>query len=178
MGDVSDARCCNCEIPAARLDERGWCEQCWIERGASHQLFHDLEELVKQSLDTGVLTPAQLQEALRMSLANVDGPLPGTGFRRESVETEERGVWEVPSSAFDHEAGVQRRRNRIALLRTMTRLSLEAVAEKIGVAVEEVALWEQDVLPAEEHAAAAASMCALFEVSPEFVFGLESGEVA
>ena len=60
----------------------------------------------------------------------------------------------------------------------MARLSLEAVAEKIGVPVEDVALWEQDVLPAEEHAAAAASMCALFGASPAFVFGLESGEAA
>jgi hypothetical protein len=99
MGDVIDARCCNCEIPAARVDENGWCEQCWLDLGASHQLFHDLEELVKQTLDTGVLTPAQLQEALRMSVEDSAGVvLAGTGFRRESVETEERGVWEAPRS--------------------------------------------------------------------------------
>jgi hypothetical protein len=139
-----------------------------------NQLFYELEELVKQALDAGVLTSAQLQDALRMSLADSDGALTGTGFRREPVETDERGIWHVPSSAFDTDP--VDRRNRIALLRTMARLSLEAVAEKIGVPADEVALWEQDVLPADEHAAAAAAMCVLFGVSPAFVFGLEGGE--
>jgi DNA-binding XRE family transcriptional regulator len=135
----------------------------------AYQLFHDLEALVKQALDADVLTSTQLQEALRMSFENVDGPLAGTGFRREPVETDERGIWHVPSSAFD--SAPRGRRNRIALLRHMGRLSVEAVAEKIGVPVQDVALWEQDVLPAEQDATAAATLCSLFGVSPEFVFG-------
>jgi hypothetical protein len=176
MGVAIESRCCNCQTIVARLDENGWCEQCWLGLRPAYQLFHDLEALVKQALDADLLTSTQLQEALRMSFENVDGPLAGTGFRRAPVEApNERGIWHIPSSAFD--AAPRGRRNRVALLRHMARLSLEAVAEKIGVPVEEVALWEQDVLPADEQAAAAASMCALFCASPAFVFGLE-GEAA
>jgi hypothetical protein len=175
MSVAIESRCCNCQTIVARLDENGWCEQCWLNRNSVHQLFHDLEALVAQALETGVLTPAQLQEAVRMSFENVDGPLAGTGFRREPVDApNERGIWHVPPSAFDSDS--RGCRNRIALLRHVARLSLEAVAEKIGVPMDVVALWEQDVLPADEHAAAAASMCALFCASPAFVFGLEREE--
>jgi hypothetical protein len=176
MSVAIESRCCNCQNIAARLDEDGWCEQCWLNQCRAYQLFHDLEALVEQALNTGVLTSAQLQEAVRMSFENVDGTLAGTGFWREAVDTSERGIWNLPSSAFDSDP--RGRRNRIALLRHMQRLSLEAVAEKIGVPVEEVALWEQDVLPTDECAAAAASMCVLFRASPAFVFGLDFGEVA
>ena len=55
------------------LDGAGWCEQCWLSLRAAYQLFHDLEALVVQTLDAGVLTPTQLQEALRMSLADSEG---------------------------------------------------------------------------------------------------------
>jgi DNA-binding XRE family transcriptional regulator len=171
MATMTGARCEHCGDYDVRLDENGWCEQCWLGLRPAYQLFYELEELVKQALDAGVLTSAQLQDALRMSLADEDGALTGTGFRREPVETDERGIWHVPPSAFDSDP--PGRRNRIALLRRMARLSLEAVAEKIGVPAEEVALWEQDALPTDEHAAAAAAMCALFCASPAFVFGLE-----
>jgi hypothetical protein len=176
MSVAIESRCEHCGDHDVRLDERGWCEQCWLGLRPAYQLFQDLEEVVKQALDAGVLTSAQLQDALRMSFENVDGPLAGTGFRREPSEApNERGIWHLPPSAFDSDP--RGRRNQIALLRHGARMSLEAVAEKIGVPPEEVALWEQDVLPAEEHAAAAAAMCALFCASPAFVFGLE-GEVA
>ena len=176
MATMTGARCEHCGEHNVRLDENGWCERCWLSLRPAYQLFHDLEALVVQVLDAGMLSAAQLQMAARMSLENVDGTLPGTGFRRESVETDERGVWSMPSSAFDH--GGQRRRNRIALLRHGRRLSLEAVAKKIGVTVEEVALWEQDVLPADEHVGAAAAMCDLLGAAPAFVFGLDPREEA
>jgi DNA-binding XRE family transcriptional regulator len=147
MSIAADPRCCNCQTIAARLDENGWCEQCWLGLRPAYQLFYELEELVKQTLETGVLTAAQLQEALRMSLADEDGTLPGTGFRREAVEMDDRGIWHAPSSAFD-ECG--ERRNQIALLRRSMKLSLEALAARIGVSVQTLALWESDVLPSAE----------------------------
>lgn len=73
-----------------------------------------------------------------MSVANTSGPLTATGFRREAVETTERGVWYAPPSAFDDEDG--RRGNRIASLRRMSGMRLEAVAEQIGMPVEDLAL--------------------------------------
>ena len=147
MATMTGARCEHCGDHDVRLDENGWCEQCWLSRWPAHQLFYELEELVKQTLETGVLTAAQLQEALRMSLADEDGTLPGIGFRREPVETDERGIWHAPSSAFD-ECG--KRRNQIALLRRSMKLSLEAIAARIGVSVQTLALWENDVLPSAE----------------------------
>lgn len=171
------ANCCNCQTIAARVDENGWCEQCRLGLWPAYQLFYELEELVKQTLETGVLTAAQLQEALRMSLADEDGTLPGTGFRREAVEMDDRGIWHVPSSAFDTDP--VDRRNQIALLRRSMKLSLEALAARIGVSVQTLALWEQDGLPAEEDMPAVFAMCNLFGFDGmEFVFGLESGGVA
>jgi DNA-binding XRE family transcriptional regulator len=171
MATMTGARCEHCGDHDVRLDENGWCEQCWLGLRPAHQLFYDLEELVKQTLETGVLTAAQLQEALRMSLADEDGTLPGTGFRREAVETDERGIWHAPSSAFD-ECG--ERRNRIVELRRGTRLSIEQLAARLGVSVQTLALWENDVFPSADDWPAVERLADLVGCSAAFLLGTDN----
>jgi len=172
MSIAADPRCEHCGDHDVRLDERGWCEQCWLGLRPAYQLFYELEELVKQTLETGVLTAAQLQEALRMSLADEDGTLPGIGFRREPVETDERGFWHAPSSAFDTEPG--ERRNRIVELRRGTRLSIEQLAALLGVSVQTLALWESDVLPSADDWPAVERLADLVGCSAAFLLGTDN----
>ena len=46
MAYVIETRCCNCQTVAARVDENGWCEQCWLNLHSAYELFGDLEALV------------------------------------------------------------------------------------------------------------------------------------
>ncbi len=173
MSVVSEAtRCVSCRKTITRLDEHDRCEQCVMD--AEHvaaQLFHDLENIVAKALESSV-TLDQLREALEMSIANKGGILSSGGFYRELVDAPcERGFWTiVPGSSFldDDEP---RRKNRIRQLRHMSVMSREAVAEKIGVSVDELAAWEQDVLPREDQAQAYANLCNLFGVMPAFLLG-------
>jgi transcriptional regulator with XRE-family HTH domain len=134
-----------------------------------------LEELVKDWLDWG-LTPSQLREALEMSLLDTEGPLTGTLLTRESggtccgderCEARSAGMWDGPTSLFDDRdaSGL----SPISYWRHMERLSLEAVANRLGVAVSELALWEHGALPPREHARA---LSAMFGVSLDFLLGL------
>lgn len=58
MSTLSVIQCAQCDQPVARVDENGWCEQCWLALSSCAQVFQDLEEIVMQTLDSGVLTPA------------------------------------------------------------------------------------------------------------------------
>jgi hypothetical protein len=37
MSIAADPRCCNCQTIVARLDENGWCEQCWLGLRPAYQ---------------------------------------------------------------------------------------------------------------------------------------------
>jgi ribosome-binding protein aMBF1 (putative translation factor) len=141
MFTCTEFRCELCGEEVGRLDEQNRCEQCVLraERLATEPLAR-LEELVQAALETG-LTEQQLREAFELSLAGEEGELPELALSRQHRE-DERVEWVVaPYSAWldyvpDYEP------NRIRRLRRMRALSAETVADRLGVAVAELALWE------------------------------------
>ena len=48
-----EARCCNCQASAARLDEKGWCEQCVLDLSHEAGLLANVEELIAEWLRRG-----------------------------------------------------------------------------------------------------------------------------
>ena len=95
-----------------------------------------------------------------------DGVSAGVG-----KETNERGVWELPASAFDSERGT--RRNRIVELRRGTQLSIEEMAARVGVPVRTLALWENNVLPSGEEWLAVERIAEMFGCSTAFLLGTD-----
>jgi DNA-binding XRE family transcriptional regulator len=173
---ATEPRCRNCQTSAARVDQAGWCEQCVVDLGNEAGLLYNVEELIREWLQRGY-QPEHLRSAVEMSLAQASGTIPGSLLTREAVDLpSQRGDWKVPQSAFNRTGPT---RNRISELRHAMGMSLEQVAHCIGVELATVALWEQDGLPAEEDMPAVFAMCDLFGFpGMQFVFGLESGDVA
>lgn len=137
----TQSRCELCGEEVARLDEHNRCEECVLraERLAS-ELLTALEEFVRAGLESGV-NEEQLREAFELTLAGDEAELPDLALARQVGEGD-RGTWSVqPYSAWlDHVPDYEP--NRIRRLRRMRGLSAERVADQLGVAVAELALWE------------------------------------
>jgi transcriptional regulator with XRE-family HTH domain len=144
-------RCAFCEEDAFLIDELGHCEQCILrtERTAAH-VTESLEAFVEDSLEKG-FTPSQVREMFEMSLANTTGSLAETLLVRQPCEgTRERGIWVTPPSRFlDTE---RRAPNEIRRARRVCDLSLEAVADELGVPPSELDAWERGSVPPRDHA--------------------------
>ena len=172
MAEMTVVRCIRCGEDVALLDEHGRCEQCHID--AMQTVcgpLTDLEELVRDWLDRG-LTPSQLQEAMEMSLADREGPLSGTLLTRESVGgTCERGIWDWPPSLFDDKDRSEL--SKIGQCRRESGLTLEGLANGLGVAMSELALWEQGaIVPPREHAVTLADY---FGMALDYMLGCDRG---
>lgn len=141
MFTLTPSRCELCGEQVGRLDEHDRCEQCVLraERLAS-ELLTSLEEFVRAGLESG-LSEDQLREAFELILAGEEAELPDLALARQLGEGN-RGTWFVqPYSAWlDHVPEYEP--NRIRRLRQARGLSVERVAEELGVAVAELALWE------------------------------------
>jgi hypothetical protein len=83
---VSRERCVLCEKVVARLEEHDRCEQCVTnaEHLAADALYH--LEFVVNDLVTQ-LTPAEVLNAVRMSIDRAEGPLTGTLLGRYEANT-------------------------------------------------------------------------------------------
>ena len=141
MFTSTQSRCELCGEEVGYLDEHDRCEQCVLRaERLSTELFASLEEFVRAGLDSG-LTEDQLREAFELVLAGEEAELPDLAVARQLGEGE-RGMWFVqPYSAWlDHVPEYEP--NRIRRLRRTRGLSAERVAEELGVAVAELALWE------------------------------------
>jgi DNA-binding transcriptional regulator YiaG len=162
-------RCRLCGAADRRLDQSDRCEQCVID--AEHvagAVLDKLERFVADALAEGV-TVEQLRGALEMSLADAAGPLAGSEWRREPVETSERAIWHLaPPSAFCLAEDEAPQPNMMRRLRCAGGIGLEALAAKLRVSVGELALWEQGALMPDDRAQA---LAAVFGVSVAYLLG-------
>ena len=144
------SRCELCGDQAARLDEHDRCEQCVLRaERIAEELLGELENLVRAGLEAG-LSEEQLREAFELTLSDRDGELSELSITRHARTTGRVAAWSVdPYSAWlEHEPDFLP--NRIRRLRRMRTLSVEALADRLGVTVSELALWEHsDEVPAD-----------------------------
>ena len=165
-----DARCALCGELVALVDEHDRCERCMID--AEHvatELTEYLEGTVAELLRDGLVTVEQLRGAFELTLANAAGTVPGLGLMRRPVTTRERGMWEVavPSAWLEGRKGPAK---NIGHLRNASRLTLEELAERLGVTPQDVALWERGATPPEGYVRAMSEMWA---VSADYILGLD-----
>ena len=140
IGAVS--RCELCGDAAALLDEHDRCERCVLRaERIAEELLAELENLVHSGLEAG-LSEAQLREAFELTLADEEGALSELSVTRHGHRASRHAGWSVdPYSAWlDYEPDFLP--NRIRRLRRTRAMSAEALADRLGVAVSELALWE------------------------------------
>ena len=138
----AESRCELCGDQGARLDEHDRCEQCVLRaERIAEELLAELENLIRAGLETG-LSEEQLREAFELTLSDQEGELSELSITRHARAAGRMAAWSVdPYSAWlDQEPDFLP--NRIRRLRRMRALSVEVLAERLGVAVSELALWE------------------------------------
>jgi Helix-turn-helix len=156
-----ETRCCNCRAIAARLDERGWCEQCVLDLDYEACLLVSVEELIAEWLCRGY-PREHLLAAVEMSLADADGPIADGLLVRNPG-----GGWHPAPSALAFDERRPCVANRIGELRYAgAGMSLEALARRVEVDATELALWEAGALPPRDRAEAIADV---FGVSPSWL---------
>jgi DNA-binding transcriptional regulator YiaG len=136
------AQCELCGQDVTCLDEQDRCEQCVLR---SEQLAGELLPAMEQFVRTGLereLTEDQLRDAFELCLNDVEGELTDLALSRRLGWSDHTGTWQItPYSAWldqtpEHEP------NRIRRLRRARGMSAEVLADQLGVAVAELALWE------------------------------------
>jgi hypothetical protein len=125
MAVTIETRCCNCRAIAARLDERGWCEQCVLDLDYEACLLVSVEELIAEWLCRGY-PREHLLAAVEMSLADADGPIADGLLVRNPG-----GGWHPAPSALAFDERRPCVANRIGELRYAgAGMSLEALARR------------------------------------------------
>jgi ribosome-binding protein aMBF1 (putative translation factor) len=127
----------------------------------AEELLAELENLVRAGLEAG-LSAEQLREAFELSLADEEGELSELSITRHIRRAGRQAAWSVdPYSAWlDYEPDFLP--NRIRRLRRTRAMSAETLADRLGVAVSELALWEHTT-EVPEHVAE--ELAAVFGVS-------------
>lgn len=141
MSGCTQLPCQLCGEEVGTLDEHDRCEQCVLRaERLANELLASLESFVRDALESG-LSEDQLRDAFELTLAGEEAELPDLAVARQR-EDGERGTWFVqPYSAWlDHVP--ESEPNRIRRVRRMRGLSAEHLADELGVAVAELALWE------------------------------------
>lgn len=142
MSIGAPSRCELCGDEIARLDEHDRCEGCVLRaERIAEDLLADLESLVRGGLAAG-LTPEQLLDAFQLALSDEEGELPGLSITRHPLRTSAGAAWSVTPFSAWLDQNPQFEPNRIRRLRRMRALSAEALADRLGVTVSELALWE------------------------------------
>jgi helix-turn-helix protein len=136
------SQCDLCGQYVTCLDEEDRCEQCVLRAELlAGELLPALEQFVRAGVERG-LSEEQLREAFELCLSDREGELAELSLSRRPGWVGEAGIWRLtPYSAWldqvpEHEP------NRIRRLRRERGLSAEALAERLGVGVAELALWE------------------------------------
>ena len=133
------ARCELCGSDVTCLDEQDRCEQCVLRaEKLTDELLPAMEQFVRTGLERG-LSEDQLREAFELCLSDGEGELPELSVARDPAGA---GAWQItPYSAWLDQTP-EYEPNRIRRLRRERGLSAENLAERLGVAVAELALWE------------------------------------
>ncbi|HEY1523293.1 MAG TPA: helix-turn-helix domain-containing protein [Solirubrobacteraceae bacterium] len=136
------SRCELCGQDVTCLDEQDRCERCVLRADLlAGELLPAMEQFVRTGLERG-LSEDQLREAFELGLNDTEGELAELSLSRRPGWGDEAGIWRItPYSAWldqtpEHEP------NRIRRLRRERGLSAEVLADQLGVAVAELALWE------------------------------------
>jgi hypothetical protein len=136
------SRCELCGQDVMCLDEQDRCEQCVLRAELlAAELLPAMEQFVRAGVERG-LSEEQLREAFELVLSDSAGELTELSLSRRPGWDDETGIWRItPYSAWldqtpEHEP------NRIRRLRRERELSAETLADRLGVAVSELALWE------------------------------------
>lgn len=136
------SRCELCGDSVARLDEHDRCEQCVLRaERIAEELLAELENLVRAGLEAG-LSEEQLREAFELTLGDEEGELSELSVSRHARRGIRGAAWAVDPNSAWLDYGPDFLPNRIRRLRRMRALSAEALAERLGVTVSELALWE------------------------------------
>lgn len=136
------AQCELCGEYVTCLDEQDRCEQCVLRAELlAGELLPTLEQFVRAGLERG-LSEEQLREAFELCLRDGEGELTELSLSRRPGWVDQAGIWRLtPYSAWLDEAP-EHEPNRIRRLRRERGLSAEVLADRLGVAVAELALWE------------------------------------
>ena len=144
-GSVSVGARSQCELCGQYvtcLDEQDRCEQCVLRAELlAGELLPTLEQFVRAGRERG-LSEEQLQEAFELCLRDDEGELTELSLSRRPGWADQSGIWRLtPYSAWLDEAP-EHEPNRIRRLQRERGLSAEVLADQLGVAVAELALWE------------------------------------
>ena len=138
----ASSRCELCGQDVTCLDEQDRCEQCVLRSELlAAELLPTMEQFVRAGLERG-LSEEQLREAFELCLSDREGELAELSLSRRPGWIRQVGTWQIrPYSAWmdqtpEHEP------NRIRRLRRERGLSAEVLADRLGVEVAELALWE------------------------------------
>jgi DNA-binding XRE family transcriptional regulator len=136
------SRCELCGKDVTCLDEQDRCEQCVLRaEQLAGELLPAMEQFVEAALERG-LSEEQLREAFDLCLNDGEGELTELSVARDPGRTGWAGIWQItPYSAWLDQTP-EYEPNRIRRLRRERGLSAEVLAERLGVAVAELALWE------------------------------------
>jgi DNA-binding XRE family transcriptional regulator len=136
------SRCELCGQDVTCLDEENRCEQCVLRAELlAGELLPAMEQLVRAGVERG-LSEEQLREAFELCLSDSEGELVELSLSRRPGWFGDTGIWRLtPYSAWLDETP-EHEPNRIRRLRRERGLSAEALADRLGVAVAELALWE------------------------------------
>lgn len=145
----AQARCELCGQDVACLDEQDRCEQCVLnaDRLAS-ELFPSMEEFVQTTQRLG-MSREQLREAIELILDDREGELPELSVMRQAAD-ERHSVWHIAPYSAWLDQHPEYEPNRIRRVRRERGLSAEVVADRLGVKVSELALWEHTLEVPEE----------------------------
>lgn len=136
------SQCELCGDAAARLDEHDRCERCVLRaERIAEDLLAELENLVRAGLESG-LSEEQLREAFELTLADEEGELVELSVTRHGHRASRRAAWSVDPYSAWLELEPDLLPNRIRRLRRTRAMSAETLADRLGVAVSELALWE------------------------------------
>lgn len=138
----ASSRCELCGQDVTCLDEHDRCEQCVLRAELlAAELLPALEQFVRAGLERG-LSEDQLREAFDLCLSDREGELAELSLSRRPGWGDEAGIWRLtPYSAWLDDAH-EHEPNRIRRLRRERGLSAEVLADRLGVGVAELALWE------------------------------------
>lgn len=138
----ASARCELCGSDVTCLDEQDRCEQCVLRaEQLADELLPAMEQFVRAGLERG-LTEDQLREAFELCLNDGEGDLPELSVGRNPGRAGRASIWEITPYSAWLDQPPEYEPNRIRRLRRERRLSAEVVAQRLGVAVAELALWE------------------------------------
>jgi hypothetical protein len=146
----AQSRCALCGNDVTCLDEEDRCEQCVLtaERLAL-ELCPSLEELVQAGLRMG-LSEDQLRDVFELILADRQGELAELSVAREPAARDGHAVWHITPYSAWLDQHPEYEPNRIRRVRRERGLSAEVVAQRLGVSVAELALWEHTIEVPEE----------------------------